>query len=459
MDEALQQAIEIEIATIPVYLSTYYSVIRVPDQSDIISDLTNRLVKAGMSPKQAASRALDLSADIMVFANKAGALIISVVIEEMLHMSLSSNVKQAIAGSPVLVGKSPDVWPAELPGHEPPFLINRGALSLDQLYTFLQIEAPKPLHGKDLKAKAIKYTSIGRYYKMIEDCIAQYYTKDSQYNHKPQLVPGRGYYAQNNINTNYYNKEHKPNFVNAHDSGDLIHVTNMKSALHALREIVEQGEGSGAGDTLPPNDPTLMAKACKSRPKDVFDDKDDGEKPHYEKFFDLYCQLMGTEAAFRNILKDPDFDVKQYFVHNFEVNPVSTDYPTSIRQVSILINAIYTYLFVMTEACYHKDENTQFEIFMFGIHKTMMWILGSLCEEITAMSYIGSDGKQYNASATFENYDFAPTPSPKEQIISLYNQAVAGTSQISNVGSRIHDLPNVYLEPYLKKTGQPLMSQ
>ena len=77
LGEAIQQAIEIEIATIPIYLYTYYSINRSPDQDTISGMLTQELVKTGMSLKDAAATALDLSAAIMVYANKAGALIMS----------------------------------------------------------------------------------------------------------------------------------------------------------------------------------------------------------------------------------------------------------------------------------------------------------------------------------------------------------------------------------------------
>src|SRR4051794_4782768 len=63
----LQTAIEIELATIPIYLNTYYSIDR------------NAVSGEGIDNLQA-------------FANKAGGIIMSVAVEEMLHMSLSSNV-------------------------------------------------------------------------------------------------------------------------------------------------------------------------------------------------------------------------------------------------------------------------------------------------------------------------------------------------------------------------------
>src|SRR5882757_7695523 len=115
LGEAIQQAIEIEIATIPTYLYTYYSINRSPDQEAIKKSIIGKLAAKGKPQKEAEEIALDLSAELMVFANKAGALIMSVAIEEMLHMALSSNLKQALSGMPDLVGKSPD-FPATLAG-------------------------------------------------------------------------------------------------------------------------------------------------------------------------------------------------------------------------------------------------------------------------------------------------------------------------------------------------------
>ena len=69
----LQTAIEIELATIPIYLYTYYSLVRNNESGEAISDA-------------------------QLFANKAGGVIMSVAVEEMLHMSLSSNVLFAMGG-------------------------------------------------------------------------------------------------------------------------------------------------------------------------------------------------------------------------------------------------------------------------------------------------------------------------------------------------------------------------
>src|SRR5215213_810830 len=90
----LQTAIEIELATIPIYLFTYYSLIRNNESGETISDA-------------------------QLYANKAGGVMMSVAVEEMLHMSLSSNILFAMGVAPQLYGKAPSQYPTPLPYHNP----------------------------------------------------------------------------------------------------------------------------------------------------------------------------------------------------------------------------------------------------------------------------------------------------------------------------------------------------
>lgn len=445
LGEAIQQAIEIEIATIPVYLYTYYSLNRVPNQDALSGSFVSQLTAKGMPLEQANKTALDLSAQIMVYANKAGATIISIVIEEMLHMSLSSNLKQALRGMPSLIGKSPSFYPkpAELPGHEPEFPINLAPFSLDQLITFLLIESPQPLQGKLSAETVIPYTTIGEFYGLIESCIKE---NDLEYQpERPQLVPARGYYATNNIDTVYYTKEHKPQFVDADDSGDLIYVVDRDSAVKAIHQIVEQGEGNTDATGLNPDG----SVNCGPITSPDFDDPAEKELSHFAKFNELYCEYQNLQALFNSYGLTQD--IGSYFVMNFPTNPTTARYPNpeqypagTIQALSELINGIYSYIFVMTEGCYRNSGNTQYEIFMFGIHKSMIFILSSLCGEITALSYF-MNGQQYVAAPTFENYPFGLLSSPKSQLIQLYNNAVALYPGISYLGQRFQDLPDVSL--------------
>ncbi len=476
LDDALQQAIEIEIATIPVYLFTYYSINRSVSSDSITTTLTNALIAKGKSKdevaKKAAAFATEFSASISHLAKKSCAIIMSVAIEEMLHMALSSNIKQALRGIPDLMDKIPGTWPAQLPGHEPPFDINRDVLSLDQLKTFLQIELPaKPKdQTKLLKGKkvVIDYTTIGEFYKMIEKVI-----EDNSKNGKlkydlkaPQLIPGEGYYAPNNSDTSYTSKDGKLMFANAdiqktkqprQPTGDLIHVIDCDSAIQAINTIVDQGEGF-APDDYDLLDENGAPKKCEDPGDGDHAYKPGEETSHFAKFVEIYCEFNTLEKKVSDYsTKEGYSEIKMsnYFIYNFKRNPSTTDYPPALQKLSTLLNAVNSYIFLMTEECYRKEGNTQYEIFMFGIHKSMIFILNSLCGTITGMQYtVGTT--IYSAAPTFENYSFKSKNgqifsaglSPKSQIIDLFNatmEAYPGNTDISGLKQRIHDLPDVAL--------------
>jgi hypothetical protein len=446
LGEAIQQAIEIEIATIPTYLYTYYSVNRYnpPYQDAISGPLVQELTGKGMPLAEANSIALDLSAEIMVFCNKVGATIMSVVMEEMLHMALSSNLKQALRGQPLLYGRSPS-FPAVLPGHIPEFTINLAPFSLNQLVTFLKIESPYALPPSAEAMAVIEYTTIGEFYDLIKKCIDE---NDLEYNTEaPQLVPGQRYYSPNMINTVYYDKQHKPQYVDADDSGDLIHVIDRDSANKAIDQIVHQGEGHKGSQGLEPDGSVDCGKIKNAD----YDDPDREELSHFEKFAQLYCDYKDLSAKFAG--HGLSGDIEKYFVANCPNNPTTASYPQAVgyppgtlQAVSNLLNGVYTYLYIMTEACYKKaaGNNTQYEIFMFGIHKSMMFILDSLCGGMQNYTYF-LNGQYYNAAPTFENYPFGLMSSPKSQLIQLYNNAVALDPALSYLGVRINDLPDVPL--------------
>ena len=113
---------------------------------------------------------------------------------------------------PDLVGKSPSVWPACLPGHEPPFYIDRAKFSLTQIITFLKIESPHALPDARLLKAPIPYKTIGQFYKMIIACISD---NDLRYNPARCLTTGAGrnFYTPNTIDTVFYDKMHRPQFA------------------------------------------------------------------------------------------------------------------------------------------------------------------------------------------------------------------------------------------------------
>jgi hypothetical protein len=387
----------------------------------------------------------------------------TVVIEEMLHMSLTSNVKQAIFGPPDLMRNAKALtFPAYLVGHVPEFPINLAKLSLDQLKTFLKIESPNEFtEGGPEKGEAVEYYTIGALYKEIENCVIANYPGPYQSN-RPQLTPGRDFYSQNTINTVFYNRAHEPQFPNADDSGGPVHVVDLDSALKAMNQVVEQGEGHKGGDHLTPEGEPICTDTGgypidwnNPNPLD-FDDPNKKELAHFDKFLKMYCQGLAYQQKFTNL----GLDFESYFVHNFPDNPRTEMFGEHIFYaghpdlvgVSNLINALYTYLFLMVETCYHQDGNIQYEVFMFGVHKTMIWALSSLCNEISGMQFeLG--GTTYSGAPTFEYYDFKPSSSPKDQLADLvnaldklYNDDPHKYKDFSWVLDYVKDFPDVSLD-------------
>lgn len=408
--QALQQAIEIEMATIPVYLYTYYSIIREPNQDQIQADYTNKFINAGMPAGVAAQAALDKSAEVMVYANKAGATIMSVVIEEMLHMSLSSNIHRALVGMPQLVGISPEGWPVNLPGRFPALHISLAPFSANQLDQFIAIESPGGTPPPNANNIPEHWVSIGEFYASILDYIeANIKPEDYQkYAGQPQLGPGNNYYTHNNVDTLYYDKYHKPKFTNADDSGDLLIIDSNDAVRTAITTIVEQGEG-----TIEDGHTT--------------DDKSGDEESHYRKFVDL-------KNEFANFADDV-----KYFIKPYPVNPTTASYPADIQTVSNLLNGIYTYMYMLMDACYRNPLPQQSEIFNFGMHKGMVFMLSTMCDYITGLPL--PDGSF--AAPTFENYKFSPETSAKSQLLAMYNAIPSSLNPPTSLPGRLATLPDM----------------
>lgn len=378
----LQTAIEIELSTIPIYLYTYYSVIRQPSGDRVTPEMA-------------------------LFANQCGGIIMSVAVEEMLHMALASNIKRALGGLPEMTGKSPAKYPTNLPHHKAGFCVGLEPLSKAQLEKFLGIEKPESLGASP---ECDNWETIGQFY----DCIRRWIeadTEDKDFKHAAmQLSPGKGYYAPNNVDTIYPDKNGKPVYPNSKTelSGDLITVSDKKAALAAIAEISHQGEGY-------PND-------------DIDADKAKDERTHYAKFLDLYNNI-------------DQFDSTR-FVYQFGVNPTKATL-TSLRPdaagIIDLCNAVYTYLFMMTEVSYKHRDPVQSQIFNIGMHKGMIFVLDKI---IGAMRSQRISPTQV-LSPTFDNYTFHTQTSAKSQLVQLFEQVPSGYFIDATILQRIQDLPDI----------------
>lgn len=184
----LQYAIEIEHATIPPYLTALYSI--VPGAND-----------------------------------EAAHVIMSVFIEEMLHMTLAANVLNAVGGAPSV--DRPEFvpgYPVYLPHSRESFIVPLARFSPETIQTFMRIEYPA-LEEDDPEDD--RYDTTGQFYRAIEDGLQL-------------LVRELGEAA---VFTGDPARQVTPEALYYRFGGRIIPVYDLESALLAIDEIEEQGEG------------------------------------------------------------------------------------------------------------------------------------------------------------------------------------------------------------------------
>ncbi|HEY3562269.1 MAG TPA: ferritin-like protein [Kribbella sp.] len=186
----LQWAIELEHSTIPPYLCALYSLdpARNPDAAELVS---------------------------------------SVFVEEMIHLSLACNLLNAVGGQPRLDA------PELLPGY--PRQLPHGSMELsllpfgpDALEMFLRLEKPE---APGAPGESDHYETIGQFYDAIEEglrSLCDTFGEDKVFSGDPARQVTAGPFH--------------------HTAGTVQPVTGLESALAALEEIVEQGEGTSRGE-------------------------------------------------------------------------------------------------------------------------------------------------------------------------------------------------------------------
>ncbi|UMR29644.1 ferritin-like protein [Massilia sp. MB5] len=232
VQSALASAIQLELATIPVYLTGLFSL------------------------KQNANR-------------QAAALVQSVVVEEMLHMTLVCNTLIAIGGRPEITAAGQGLYyPGPLPLN-----INDGlqvslkALTPEQTESvFMAIEKPDydgVLPGEDVAAAPAsipgEYASIGDFYKAIAEALARL------------VESGEPVFAEPKLDEQVDVSRWFPPITRLVRSESYDgKVSDLASAEAALGVIVVQGEGAQEGDGFTPIDST------------------DGAYAHYFKFGEIF---------------------------------------------------------------------------------------------------------------------------------------------------------------------------
>lgn len=187
--EHLQWAIELEHTTIPPYLCALYS------------------IEAGKNLE-------------------AVEVISSVVVEEMLHLTLAANLLNAVGGRPRLaIPKMMQGFPRPLPHGDRSFEISLLRFGFEAIETFLKIEQPSSTGSAP---EGENYETIGQFYDAIRRGLRE-------------LSATLG-------EANVFSGDPARQITDEHiysGSGRIIAVNNLASALVAVEEIVEQGEGAG----------------------------------------------------------------------------------------------------------------------------------------------------------------------------------------------------------------------
>jgi hypothetical protein len=267
--EHLQVAIELEHSTIPAYLYAMYS------------------IKEG-SNQQAAMQ------------------IRSVVMEEMLHMTLAANILNAIGGHPDLTTQefTPE-YPTYLPQSDEAFVVNLARFSPETVKTFMRIEKPEKTSSQ--QPRWFGYSTIGEFYAAIRNALGKV-CKNNQHFIKDHSAQVTSEY--------YYNA-----------GGEVFPVTNLEEARKALKVIVEQGEGTK--DDIHDNDPVFGQRA---------------EPAHYFRYNEIHEGRYYTEQDTpKSGPTGAPMAVDWTAVYPARTNPKASDYPagSQIREMCDDFNRTY----------------------------------------------------------------------------------------------------------------------
>lgn len=433
----LQTAIEIELATIPIYLYTYYSLVRSNQSGEAIGDA-------------------------QLYANKAGGVIMSVAVEEMLHMSLSSNILFAMGVAPLLYGKAPGQYPTPLPYHNPQgppgpdgstaVLIPLEKLSFEQLWHFLQIEYPEQW---DALPQDRDWQTIGQFYSYIRCLLRTRFVTDADFQIGAYANGIQPYnYSPNNVDTVYPAQGFDPwkpappvpkpswadtlpgaaevaQFPDDEDShagqSELLCVRSRQDAAEAIDTICDQGEGCPVPDLGPSPD----------------DDPSKDEESHYVKFLELQAQFADYAGCSEQLPPEPPPPapiapaitqadlIAAGLLCDFPDNPVNADYPDGYRAIAEFNSALFQYMLIMTETIYRVPPDRQKLFFNEGLHRSMIWVMDKYIRTIRGIPIPSGPYQGKVMAPTFENVDLGPRVDSFAGLARLGNAAIDAANAIA----------------------------
>ena len=270
----LRTALQLELTTIPPYLCALYSI---PDGSNVE---VSRLIR-------------------------------SVVMEEMLHMVLAANVLNAVGGQAKVSAKDfVPRYPGCLPHSDKAFKVHLLPFSREAIDTFMRIERPE---RSTAKPKADNYHSIGQFYAAIIEAM--------------QRLEARAKRAGKTIFTGKHSRQIHGESWYYGGGGAPIAVVNLQTAIKAVHEIMEQGEGF---------DHTIMDG------DNQFGQVD--ELAHYYRFYEVRKgrRFLATDEP-RHLPTGPEIPVDWDAAHPMAPNPKMKKYrkQPQIHRLMLAFNQKY----------------------------------------------------------------------------------------------------------------------
>ena len=339
----IELAIQVELSTIPPYLYAMYSI---------------------ADPE-----------------SEAALLIRSIVAEEMLHAALATNLLLAVGGKPRFDGTYyMPVYPMNLPHHKPPLTLDLAPCSLDLVENlFMRIEKPGV---SGAPAEPDEYETLGQFYHALEQGLIEV---SSQFD----------LFAD--VNADAQMSEHafyRPVAMDADDSGGLMLIDGLVSAIEAIEIIVHQGEGLS---------------------HERWADPAHQELTHYHKLVLIRNGVSPLGA-----------------VHPVSVNPKAAGYPEDVRLVADLFNALYRAVYrAMGRIFAGGDDQPQ----AVGV---LYLLMGDMLSQLGRFLVGQSLGNGLRAAPTFEIYEFGDDA--LEEIEVMAHRSALTFAELSPVYESIHGL-------------------
>ncbi|WP_309111417.1 ferritin-like protein [Saccharothrix sp.] len=354
----LYDAARLELSTIPLYLYAAYSI-----KTDNVSQWS-----AGPG---------------------AFRLIKSIVVEEMLHLSLVRNLIVAIGRGDDIKFQNADFvpkFPSPMLHRVPKLELKLSRLTTDLVRdVFMPLELPAKVGAPEEPGK--HYQTIGQFYKAIFDGFQRLCGIDP-------VVPSRRdprrereleleLFKHNRLDLQYTNT-----YWNEGGGGAPIIVNDLYSALTAINVIVEQGEGMDPDQQVVPIDP---ADPKEGMTTGLF------EAPHYVKFKRI---ADGWEPIGE--------------VYHVPENPRVADYPEGpVRDLGQLACAAYTYVLALLDELYNTsgmDVKPGARSPRYGLERVfvaaMQGLLFGVVKELVRTPITEGPHRTLHAAPTFEYYEF-----------------------------------------------------